>query len=271
MHPLLHAPLLFALLLTMSTGAVAAQSADEGEGLDDTPAVTPTPEREGIYMPFRNGERLVYQVRVGLFGEVGEGWLEVGTDTVRDMSTRHFQFGLQASALFGAFEVDNLLQSWVDPGSLRAVRFQKDQQEPFYETHKVYDFLEEEGEWRLRDTDEVGPLGSEYPLDDVSIMYYVRTLPLKVGDRYVIEDYFREDGNPVVLEVLRTETVKVPAGQFETVVVRPTIQTDGIFAEDGEAELYFTNDPLKLLVMIKARVPALRSLEFKLKSWDIGG
>jgi len=55
------------------------------------------------------------------------------------------------------------------------------------------------------------------------------------------------------------------------VVVRPIIQTDGLFAEDGEAELYFTNDPLKLLVMMKARVPVLRSLEFRLKAWEIGG
>lgn len=271
MHTITRTALLFALLPAIPSGGLVAQSSGNGEGVEDTAVVTPVPEREGVYMPFRNGERLVYETRVGLFGEVGEGWLEVGTDTVGGMTTRHFRFGLQASTLFGAYKVDNLLQSWVDPGSLHSVRFQKDQQEPFYETHKVYDFLTDEGEWRLRDTDEVGPLSSEYPLDDVSIIYYVRTLPLNVGDRYVIEDYFREDGNPVVLEVLRTETVKVPAGQFETVVVRPIIQTDGLFAEEGEAELYFTNDSLKLLVMIKARVPVLRSLEFRLKSWDIGG
>lgn len=270
MHTTRHAPLLFALLLAIPAGGLVAQSSSDGETGEAAPVVTPVPDRDGVYMPFRNGERLVYEARVGLFGEVGESWLEVGTDTVRGMSTRHFQFGLRASTLFGAYEVDNLLQSWVDPGSLHAVRFQKDQKEPFYETHKVYDFLTDEGQWRLRDTDESGSLSSAYPLDDVSIIYYVRTLPLKVGDRYVIEDYFREDGNPIVLEVLRTETVKVPAGQFETVVVRPIIQTDGLFAEDGEAELYFTNDPLKLLVMMKARVPVLRSLEFRLKAWDIG-
>ncbi|HZD05122.1 MAG TPA: DUF3108 domain-containing protein, partial [Longimicrobiales bacterium] len=108
------------------------------------------------------------------------------------------------------------------------------------------------------------------PLDDVSFLYFVRSLPLKPGDRYVLDDYFKESGNPVVVEVLRRETVKVPAGQFQTVVVKPTIRTEGLFGEGGEAELYFTDDALHLLVMMKSRLPVLRSLDIRLKSFDLG-
>jgi hypothetical protein len=61
----------------------------------------------------------------------------------------------------------------------------------------------------------------------------------------------------------------VPAGQFQTIVVRPTIQTRGLFGEGGEAEIYFTDDALHLVVMIKSRLPVLRTLEFRLRSFEM--
>jgi hypothetical protein len=156
---------------------------------------------------------------------------------------------------------------------MRALRFQKDQKELRYETHRVYDFFPEERRWRgvINETrHEEGPLASESPLDDISFIYFVRSLPLRVGDRYVLNDYFRENGNPVVVEVLRKETVRVPAGEFQTVVVKPTIKTDGLFGQGGQAELYFTDDALHLLVQMKSRMPVLRTLEIRLKSFELG-
>ena len=87
-----------------------------------------------------------------------------------------------------------------------------------------------------------GSLDTSEPLDDVAFLYYARTLPLEVGETYTINRYFREDGNPVVLRVLRKETIRMPAGTFNTIVVQPIIQTDGLFGEGGEAEVYFTDD-----------------------------
>jgi hypothetical protein len=156
---------------------------------------------------------------------------------------------------------------------MRALRFQKDQKEVNYETHRIYDFFPEEGRWTgvINETrSEDGALISDTPLDDISFIYFVRSLPLNVGDRYVLDDYFKEDGNPVVIEVLRAETIRVPAGEFQTVVVKPTIKTDGLFGEGGQAEMYFTNDALHLLVQLKARMPVLRTLELRLTSFDLG-
>lgn len=227
-----------------------------------------------MYRPYRVGERLTYRTSVGFLGEVGTGFLEVaGVDTIRGTPTLNLRFGLHASALFGAFTVNDLLQSWLDPVTMSALRFTKDQQELSYETHRVYDFFPGEGRWEVVRNDTIredGPLASDTPLDDISFLYFVRSLPLQVGDRYVLNDYFEEDGNPVVVEVLRRETVKVPAGQFQTVVVKPTIQTDGLFGEGGEAEMYFTDDALHLLVMMKARMPVLRTLELQLEAFELG-
>jgi hypothetical protein len=224
-----------------------------------------------MYYPYRPGERLVYDAHVGIVGDVGEGVLEIRADSLRGLSVYNVRLELQASALFGTLKLHDVFESWLDPRTMRALRFEKRQDEPRTHTHQIYDFDLDARVWRRVDgSEEEGPLPSAHPLDDVSFIYYVRALPLKVGDRYVLKDYFKEGGNPLVLEVVRKQTVEVPAGQFQTIVVRPTIQTKGLFGQGGEAELYFTDDSLHLLVMLKSKVPVLGMLEFRLKSFEMG-
>src|SRR4029453_97003 len=105
------------------------------------------------------------------------------------------------------------------------------------------------------------------PLDDVSMIYFARSLPLKVGDTYTIPRYFKADANPVVLRVVRLETVKVPAGTYNTVVVRPTIKTSGLFGEGGQAELFFSDDERHVLVQLRSKVKVVGSLSLHLKSY----
>jgi hypothetical protein len=107
-------------------------------------------------------------------------------------------------------------------------------------------------------------------LDDISFLYFVRTLPLEVGQTYTFPRYFREDGNPVVLKVLRKEKVSVPVGTFETIVVQPIIQTSGLFGDGGKAEVYFTDDDQRILVQMKSKVPVLKSLNLVLESYVPG-
>ena len=66
------------------------------------------------------------------------------------------------------------------------------------------------------------------------------------------ERYFRPDRNPVVLTGLRHDTVTVDAGTYATTVVRPTIKTTGMFAEDGDAQVWFTNDARRYPVLVRS-------------------
>ena len=73
-------------------------------------------------------------------------------------------------------------------------------------------------------------------------MYFVRTIPLEVGKTYDFNRYFRPDRNPVQIRVLRKDTIKVPAGTFQTIVIQPVIKSKGIFSEKGHAEMWLTDD-----------------------------
>lgn len=219
-------------------------------------------------VPFGVGERMSYRVRLGP-SNVGTGSMEVErVDTIRGHETYAMRFTLQGGILFA--KVNDDFRSWMDTQSLFSHRFKQDQKEVRYERHRTIDFFPREGEWRTIDGKDSGKLATEAPLDDVSFMYFVRTLPLEVGKTYTFNRYFKEDGNPVTVKVLRRATITVPAGTFQTIVVQPIIKTKGLFSEGGKAELYFTDDERRIMVQLKSKVKLIGSLDMLLQSYTPG-
>jgi hypothetical protein len=215
-------------------------------------------------VPFGPGEHLTYKLKLGIFS-VGEGHMQVmGLDSVRGELTYHTSFRMGGG--IPGYRVRYDYQSWFGVTDLVSHRFIKDQEEGGNAAFRHYEFYPEERCFERADIEAVRDMPTDQPLDDVAFLYFVRSLPLEVGKEYRFDRYFREGGNPVVLRVLRIETIEVPAGRFETIVVRPIIQTRGLFSQGGEAELYFTNDERRLLVHMKSKVPLVGSLTLHLKS-----
>jgi hypothetical protein len=214
-------------------------------------------------VPFGPGEHLVYKLKLGFFS-VGEGHMEVvGLDSVRGQLTYHTSLRFSGGVI--GYRVRDDFQSWFSVHDLVSLRFVKNQREGTYRAYRHYEFINDERRFERADNGEGKPMPTDEPLDDVSFLYFTRTLPLEVGDEYRFDRYFKETGNPVVIRVLGIETVEVPAGRFETIVVQPIIQTKGLFADGGEAKLYFTNDERRLLVQMKSSVPVVGSLTLQLK------
>jgi hypothetical protein len=268
---------LFLLLLAAAPAAAQGGGGAQGAGLMGVPvergAASAAPAAPVVApvaaVPFGPGERASYQVRVGLLGGVGNGVMEVvGVEEVRGHPTYNLRLTMQGGVPF--YKVDTRFESWLDVAKLVSRRFEQDQKEGKYKRHRIFEFFPEERRWERANTDQAGELPTDIPLDDVSFLYFVRTLPLEVGQTYTFPRYFREDGNPVILKVLRKEKVTVPVGTFETIVVQPIIKTSGLFGDGGRAEVYFTDDDQRILVQMKSRVPVLKSLNLVLESYVPG-
>jgi hypothetical protein len=52
---------------------------------------------------------------------------------------------------------------------------------------------------------------------------------------------------------LRKEKVRVPAGEYDTLVVKPILQSEGIFPKTGEITIWATDDDRKLPVLMKSK------------------
>jgi hypothetical protein len=219
-------------------------------------------------LPFAAGEQATYQVKLGPVS-VGSGSLTVtGIETIQGQETFHTVMTLRGGNAL--VRVNDRFESWIDTDGLFSRRFHQNQHEARFRRNRTYDFFPEQRTYR-RENGETGTIPTNQPLDDLSFIYFARTLPLEVGATYSLPRYFKTDGNPVVLQVLRRETVNVPAGRFRTIVVRPVIQSDGLFGEGGRAEVYFSDDEHRIPVLIRSRVPVVGSLSMHMRTFRPGG
>jgi hypothetical protein len=252
-------------LLAAVVGPLPLPSAAAEPGAAE-PVIPPVEQRN---VPFGLGERATYAVRLGRIGTVGQGTMHIsGIETVDRRTT--YRTRLQIAGGIPLARVDDTFESWIDVNGLFSRRYHQDQKEVNFERQRQFDFFPERRTYRRTDTGETGTLPTDRPLDEVSFLYYARTLPLRVGDTYTLNQYYQEDGNPVVLRVLRKERVRVPAGTFETVVVQPVIRTRGLFGEGGQAEVFFSDDDRRILVMMRSRVRLIGSLSLHLTDYQPG-
>ena len=216
-------------------------------------------------VPFGPGERLEYTIKLGIFN-AGDAHMEVvGIDSVRGEPTYHVDVAMRGGLLFGAFKLDSRFESWIDTRLMMSRRYISDESYTGYSSYRSFEFYPDEMVWDQTDEGVIGELATALPLDDISFIYFVRSLPLKVGQTYTFSRYFKKDGNPVVIEVERRDVREVGAGTFNTIVVRPTIQTDGLFADGGEAELHFTDDENRYLVYMRVGMPVVGSITLHLE------
>lgn len=247
---------LLALLTGIALLPAGAPAQSEGAPADRPQAV-----------PFGLGERLEYDVSLGVV-HVGNGYFHVsGLDTVRGRPTYRLEMHLHGGV--GFVKVDDNMTSWLDVASLVSRRFRQDQKEFRYKRQRTLEFFPEEKTYFQPEKNERGEIATDQPLDDISFLYYTRTLPLEVGRTYTLHRYFDAKGNPVTIQVVRRDTVTVPAGTFATIVVRPVIQTKGLFGKGGKAEVYFTDDDRRLVVQVRSSV-TFGNLNMYLKSFEPG-
>lgn len=214
-------------------------------------------------VPFGPGEALTYKVMLGIF-TIGESSMQIpAIEPTRGIPSYHVEWRIKGGIPF--FQVDTKFQSWIDIERLLSLRFIQDQHEGNHTRFREYQFFPEQRLWKRADNNEEGPLATPLPLDDLSFIYFARSLKLEVGKQYRFDRYFKESGNPVIVKVLRRDQRVVPAGTFKTIVVQPIIRTKGLFSEGGQAELHLTDDPRRLLVYLKTEMPGI-SLTLHLKS-----
>lgn len=258
-----------ATLALVLAGALVGPAPAAGQDVVDSLAAAYPVDPRAAAVPFGPGEYLEYKVKVGIFN-AGQGSMSVlSVDTARGHRTYHAEMRIDGGLM--GLRVRDSHQSWFDVRTLVSWRFIQDIDDPGYESFRHYEMFPERRTWERQDNDESGPLGSPLPLDDISFVYYVRTLPLEVGKTYTLDRYFKETGNPVVVEVLRKDRRETDAGTFNTIVVKPLIKTSGLFGQGGDAELHFTDDERKILVYMKSNIPKFPgSLTLHLRSIQEG-
>lgn len=217
--------------------------------------------------PFAVGERMEYEVRFGPL-KVGNGHMEVvGIESIRGRDAWHTAFWVQGGTFF--YKVNDVYESWIDTATFSSLRFVQNLEEGTSDKERRYDiYPDRQIYYEMHKKPPREHSSAHQPLDDGSFLYFVRTIPLVVGQTYDFNRYFRPDRNPVRVRVLRKEKITVPAGTFNAIVVQPVIKTTGIFSENGQALIWLSDDDRKIMLQLKSKV-SFGSLNLYLKSYFV--
>ena len=218
--------------------------------------------QERMPVPFGVGERLDYDVRFGRLS-VGSGSMEVAElENIRGRETWHTVLRIRGGTFF--YRIDDTYESWFDTRTGNSLRYRQDQKQGRRVAERLYEIFPERSEY----TENGGPTHESVrePLDEGSFLYFIRTTPLVVGQTYVFERFYRLDRNPVIIKVLRRERVRVPAGEFDAIVVQPIIKSSSIFGENGHAEVWLSDDKNRIMLQMKSGL-SFGSINLYLKSY----
>ncbi|MDB4909021.1 MAG: hypothetical protein JWO05_3805 [Gemmatimonadetes bacterium] len=196
------------------------------------------------------GERLKYSVHFGPL-HVATANMELTTgDSIRGRPAYHALLHITGGTLF--FRVDDRIESWFDTRTQSSLRFVQSLHEGRYKALREFEIFPERTSFQKKGEEEQPSV--PLPLDDASFLYFLRTLPLAVGAEFECDRYFRPDANPVIIRVVRRETVEVPAGTFDAFVLQPEIKTSGMFSNKGRAEVWINANGAHELVQLKSHL-----------------
>jgi hypothetical protein len=91
--------------------------------------------------------------------------------------------------------------------------------------------------------------------DPISILYYVRSLPsIAPGTSHVLNVHHDKKNYRVEIKLEEIETVGGPLGEVDAVRILVIMPFQGIFLNEGNVQVWITNDARRIPVMMKAKV-----------------
>lgn len=217
-------------------------------------------------LPFGIGEKFTYALRVNRVGTIGHGemWIE-GPALVRGVDTWMMRFDTKAGVAF--VRGTDRTTSWYDPGRGASIRFDKRERNPLSNHDEVVEMNPSQRKWT-----EVGGAGmtgespTDAPLDELSFMYFIRTLPLADDAIHTFERHFDPARNPTTVQVVGRETLNTKAGIFLTLIVEMKVRDPRHYRGEGTIRINLSDDAHRVPVRIQSEMPVFGTTVLILES-----
>jgi hypothetical protein len=91
-------------------------------------------------------------------------------------------------------------------------------------------------------------------LDELSVLYYVRTLPLQTSTTVTARVFASRKNWELEVKVLGREPLDTVLGRRDTLKVEPLLKFEGIFQQKGRMIVWLTDDAERIPVQMKSEV-----------------
>lgn len=217
-------------------------------------------------LPFAPGERLTYAARFHA-GVGGGGTLSVEPATSELDGRTVWVLRSDMEGHVGPIRASERNGSWLDPERMTALRYTSSFRHLFKRRDDVVSISPAEGRWRSKRGLE-GELATDRPLDELSFLYYLRTLPLQPSATIDLSRHFDAARNPTTIRVLAREEVEVGAGRFRAVIVEMRVRDSRRYQGEGTIRIALSDDGCRLPLRLESRVPDAGAVTLLLASYE---
>jgi Protein of unknown function (DUF3108) len=208
----------------------------------------------------RSGERLAFVLKWTII-PAGEAVLEVlPQEHMAGIDAYHFVLTARSNAFIDAFYmIRDRVDAWSDAAMTQSLLYRKKQHEGSTRRDITVSF-----DWEAMTAQYINKGEAREPIpispgtfDPLSIFYWSRSVDLVVGGR--IQRAVTDGKKHVmgVADVVRRETIRVPAGTFDTFLIEPDLShVGGVFEKspDAKIQLWVSADSRRLPVRLKSKV-----------------
>ncbi|UCH63014.1 MAG: DUF3108 domain-containing protein [Fidelibacterota bacterium] len=203
----------------------------------------------GQDLPFKVGETLIYTTGFRLFS-AGTSTMEIVKQD--EDSVLHIVSQVRTGDFFDhLYRIRDRIDLWLDSRTLELRHMLRDIYEGGYERRDTTYVDREAGLiYARRDTLTV----AEPVFDPIGAIYYFRTLPLAIDDEVHLAIFDGRRLRKIAITVSGVELIKVPAGEFECLVLKPTpLDNKRLTSADGILHLWLTDDQRRIPVRIEQK------------------
>ena len=218
-------------------------------------------------LPFAPGERLTYAVRIARFGGVGKStmWVEpAGQVRGSDAWLLRFDF----NARVGPVKAEDRTSSWLDARRVTSLRFLKHERHPLSRHDEEIELFPEARRWEAKDGS-TGESPTDLPLDELSFMYFLRTLETERQTNWSFTRHYAADRNPTLVRLVGRQEVETPAGRFRTIELEMRVKNPRIYKGDGIIRVHLSDDDCRIPVRIESRMPVVGTAVMLLESHNL--
>jgi hypothetical protein len=219
-------------------------------------AKTVMPARSGRTLarnPFVNGEKFVFEVS---WGPISAGYVVL--DAAPDSSGDRLIItgkGMTNGFFSSMYKVRDYIRATLDIDGTYPFFFEQHLREGRYRADRweMFDQARNTVFTYKKDADSVAV--PAFVQNYFSMIYWVRSLVFAPGDSLSFDCFVDKKSYRLVLYCQKRDVIKVDAGTFNCLLVKPALVGEGrVFTKKDEILLWFTDDDFKMPVMAKAKI-----------------
>ena len=217
---------------------------------------------------FKEGEKLTFDLNYG-FVTAGIAVMEI--PKIKKISGReayHVTFEVNSVPSFDMFyKVRDRYETYIDVEGLFPWRFEQHIREGGYTRDFSAFFDQRKGKAKTSEGEYEIPL---YVNDIVSAFYFARTFDysgLKENDLFHLQNFYKDKVYDLDVKYLGKETIEVPAGKFDCIIVEPLVKEGGLFKHEGNIIVWLTDDQYKMPVKVRTKI-VIGYVEAKLTKYE---